>query len=112
MPDKVYVEALKNHARPEIRGRADAGDRYQTTIGRARRRVRHGLVEIVGAPKTKTAAPENKAVKPDLEDKAATPAITSAAAELADEEDVELEEVEGTGKDGKILKADVEKQLD
>lgn len=41
-----------------------------------------------------------------------TPDATPAAAELAEEEGVDLEDVEGTGKEGRITKADVEAAAD
>jgi len=37
---------------------------------------------------------------------------TDAAAQLAEEEDVDLSAVEGTGSDGKVLKSDVQEALD
>lgn len=39
------------------------------------------------------------------------PAPTPDAAALAEEEGIDLDEIEGTGKDGRVLKADVEEYL-
>lgn len=56
------------------------------------------------------AKPEPKAEKPKAEAKAATEDIdvTPAAAELAEAEGIDLAALEGTGKEGRILKSDVE----
>lgn len=53
--------------------------------------------------------PANKAVGKAPSNKANAPEATDAAREKAAEEGVDLSEVEGTGKDGRITLADVEK---
>lgn len=61
-------------------------------------------------PKAEEKAEKPKAEKSKAEEKAAPPDIdvTPAAAELAEEEGIDLSELEGTGKEGRILKGDVE----
>lgn len=60
-------------------------------------------------PKAEPKAEKSKA-EPKAEAKAATPEIdvTPAAAELAEAEGIDLSALEGTGKEGRILKSDVE----
>lgn len=48
----------------------------------------------------------------DSSDEEAQPLATDAAAKLAEEQGVDLHDVDGSGKDGKITKPDVEKHLD
>jgi len=50
--------------------------------------------------------------RPGDRQQAGDPEATSAAQELAEEADVDLYEVDGTGADGRILKADVEAAID
>lgn len=68
------------------------------------------------AQKTEAVKAEKKAEKPKAEaekPKAETPEIdvTPAAAELAEAEGIDLSALEGTGKEGRILKSDVESAI-
>ncbi len=62
--------------------------------------VAHKAAVKAAAP-TVTAPAKDEPAKPELN-------ATEGAIELADDEDVELSEVEGTGKGGRILQKDVE----
>lgn len=66
-------------------------------------------VEVEEAPDETEAAVDvdEEAVEED-QDEASEIDITPAAAELAEEHDLDLTSIEGTGKDGRILKSDVQ----
>lgn len=66
------------------------------------------------APKkaaAKKAAPKKVAPKPEAEAEVAEFDITDSARELAEEAGLELANIEGTGKEGRILKSDVQKAI-
>lgn len=77
------------------------------------------LVREIELGSGKSAKPKAKAAKPKAEKPAAKakPApkaaieITDAARELAEEHGIDLASVEGSGKDGRILKTDVQKAI-
>ncbi len=60
---------------------------------------------VKAAAPTVTAPPKDEPAKPEVN-------ATEGAIELADDEDVELSEIEGTGKGGRILQRDVEAFLE
>jgi large subunit ribosomal protein L21 len=59
------------------------------------------------APKAEESAPKQEAVAEAI----AEAEITPAAAELAAEHGIDVSAIEGTGKDGRVLKSDVEKAI-
>jgi len=88
---------------------------YRRKYGHRQRFTEVRVVGIDLEDATVSAAPEPEAAPAEPEAGAATEAgeadgidVTDAAAELADEHGLELAEIEGTGKDGRILKSDVE----
>lgn len=80
---------------------------------------RYGLTQKGGAVVLADVAPEREP-EPEPEPPAAPaePApddeidATEAAMQLADDEDIDLAEIEGTGKDGRVTKGDVESAID